>query len=120
MKQAGNEGATPSWCIMKLKELFSYYDPTTNKIENCDKNSLMYLHELRHLQQHNTKFGKMFLLIEAFCIRIFGSAMVIVALLSKNIKILMFAGASLIPSTIVMLIYEFDAWIYSIRNYVRK
>lgn len=80
----------------------------------------MYLHELRHLQQHNTKFGKVFLFFEAICVRMFGSAMVIVALLSGKLAIFALAGISLIPSTMVMLIYEFDAWLYSIRNYKRK
>jgi hypothetical protein len=107
---------------MKLKELFSYYNPNTNKIENCDKGSLLYLHEYRHYLQNSTKVGKTIVFIEAVFVRCFAVAFIVIALLDKQyrLELLALAGVCIIPTAIVTFIHEIDAWIYAIRFYKRK
>jgi len=102
---------------MGLKEICAWYDPNTGKIRNAKEGSLVYFHELRHKQQFNNKFMKVIFFMEIFLIRVLGTCFLLMAFLldRSNFSLWVFsAGIMLIPTAIVSIGIEVDAWIYAI------
>lgn len=104
-------------------ELFTaYYDATRDEIKGCKKGSLVYLHEYRHKIQFNSNFGKIFQFIEMYIFRVFCGIGVFLAFVDFKNRIYWFAscGILMIPSVLIIQIFEIDAWIYAFRKRFQK
>jgi len=97
-----------------------HYDPKTDKIKNCKKGTLTWLHEDRHRQQSKIKILQDIELITHTFGYYFGNLMLILLLFDFRELwfILMAIGWS--PYTFYMFLLEIDANTYSIIKRCKK
>lgn len=97
----------------------AYYDPETDLIHGCTRNTLVWHHEDRHRQQYNNQYVEKLAQIFFTALEGISLGWVLICLPFQRYELMLkLIGVTALPHIALSTGMEIDAWLYMLRKYL--